>query len=362
MKVLLLFTSSHLGGAERSLTRMALSSTGVDYQLATLDGEGPWCDWVRSHGHEPWVYGEEVGLIRRLVRIVRDIKRSSIDIVYVCGVRASLMMRFLLLLLPHVNLIHGVRWNPNTNSRLDLFFRLVERTTNKLVDAWITNSAAAKKTLVTRCQIPSQKVHIIYNGLETAPTNIPPIRERAMEVLTVANLNPRKGYLEYLSVIRKVVQQIPEARFIFIGRDDMDGKVQQAIVKEGLSDIITWLGFQEDVSPWLKRARVFALPSLWGEGCPTSILEANAYMLPVVAYSIDGIPELIENDFNGILATPYNQGEFANAIIKILSDEKIAQIMGRSGRERVEKNFSLKSCIEEHHACFSTLASKRKRT
>lgn len=46
--VLLLFLSSELGGAERSLSRMAFVSNGVDYQLATFQGEGTWCDWIRS--------------------------------------------------------------------------------------------------------------------------------------------------------------------------------------------------------------------------------------------------------------------------------------------------------------------------
>ena len=50
MRILMVFSSSELGGAERSLTRMALASPNSVYQLATLDGEGPWCDWVRSQG------------------------------------------------------------------------------------------------------------------------------------------------------------------------------------------------------------------------------------------------------------------------------------------------------------------------
>ena len=57
ISVLMVFSSSELGGAERSLTRMALTSSSIDYRLATLDGEGPWCDWVRTQGSQPIVFG-----------------------------------------------------------------------------------------------------------------------------------------------------------------------------------------------------------------------------------------------------------------------------------------------------------------
>ena len=66
--VLLVFSSSELGGAERSLTRMALVSSPNVYQLATLDGEGPWCDWVRSQGLQPLVFGVRRGALHGTLR------------------------------------------------------------------------------------------------------------------------------------------------------------------------------------------------------------------------------------------------------------------------------------------------------
>ena len=55
--VLILFSSSQLGGAEKSLTSMAFVSDEVNYILGTLDSEGPWCDLVRGNGFSPVVYG-----------------------------------------------------------------------------------------------------------------------------------------------------------------------------------------------------------------------------------------------------------------------------------------------------------------
>jgi glycosyltransferase involved in cell wall biosynthesis len=361
IRVLLLFSSSELGGAERSLSRMAFASQGVDYQLATWYGEGPWCDWVRSQGREPLVlgrWGAGGGLmLGAFWRLIRHVRSHRVDVIYVCGARAALLLRLLRIFLPGIKLVHGVRWNPDSDSRLDRFFRLMERLTHSLADAWITNSAVAKQTLVSRCRIPAGRVFVIYNGLESLPADVPPLSVRPMEVLTVANLSPRKGHREYLQVVRAVLKAVPDAKFVFVGRDDMNGEVQQAIEAAGLSSHVRYEGFQADVSPWFMRARLMVLPSLWGEGCPTSILEGFAYGLPIVAYAIDGIPELIDDGVDGLLVSPNKPDELANAIVRILENPLTEGSMGTMGRKKVVSRFTLARCADEHAQTFHKLIS-----
>ena len=98
-------------------------------------------------------------------------------------------MRFLKFLLPSVKLIHGIRWNPNTDSKLDRFFRAIERRFSWLIDGYITNSEIAKETLIVLCKINAKKINVIYNGIEKIPDSIIEIKNRPNEILTVANLN-----------------------------------------------------------------------------------------------------------------------------------------------------------------------------
>jgi glycosyltransferase involved in cell wall biosynthesis len=357
MRVMLIFSSSQIGGAERSLSRMALASQDqeVTYQLATLDGEGPWSDWVRSQGHKPKVFGEHTGFFRMVWKLYQDINDRSTDLVYVCGARASFLFRLLLIFKPNIRLVHGVRWNPDSDSRLDRLFRLMERLTHPLVDGWIVNSAIAKKTLVRRCRIPSSKVHVIYNGIESIPSRVPPLLGRPMEVLTVANLSARKGYLEYLRVVREVADKVTGVRFIFVGRDDMNGAVQREVNRQQLDGIVEYFGFQKDIAQYYSRARLFVLPSLWGEGCPTSILEAQSHGLPVVAYKIDGIPQLVSHDTNGFLASPHNSDALATYILKLLESPTLAEEMGKSGRKTIDEAFTLEQCVNSHKAAISAI-------
>lgn len=360
MKTIIVFSSSELGGAERSLTRMALAAPPGTYQLATLDGEGPWSDWVRLQGHKPLVFGTRIGLqhgrfgISAFLTLVRYVRNENLSVLYICGLRASVWLRFLKPLLPSVKLVHGIRTTPVSNSRSDIFIRLVERWLNGFVDLYITNSQIAATTLAERCHIPKDKIKVIYNGFADMPSNILPLCERPLNILTVANLRPEKGHLEYLSAIEKVLQEFPDARFIFIGRDDMNGKVQLAIKERDLTESITHVGFQENVSSWMKVARLLVLPSL-KEGCPTSVLEAMSHGVPVVAYNVGGLPELVRNRQDGLLVPPNETICLAKAMIKLLRETDLANKMVSSSLVRSEADFQLKNCVLRHRDAFRLL-------
>ena len=351
---MMIFSSSELGGAERSLTRMALASPPKVYQLATLDGEGPWCDWVRSQGQQPLVFGVRNGSLHgglrlgALLSILRYVRIEDIQIIYICGLRASFLLRLLKPLMPRIKLVHGIRWNPNTNSRLDRFFRVVERWLNGPIDLYITNSQIAATTLVERCVISIEKIRVIHNGLVKMPTKILPLAKRPMNVLTVANLNPRKGYLEYLLAIESVLQEIPDVHFTLVGRDDMNGKLQSAIRERDLSERVCCVGFQQDVSSWMRASKLLVVPSLWNEGCPTAVLEAMSHGVPVVGYALDGLPELVRHGQDGLLVPVADTKLLAVAIIKLLREPEVANKMSASSLARSEAEFQLNSCVMKH--------------
>lgn len=360
MRVLLVFSSSQLGGAERSLSRMAFASKDVEYQFATLSNEGPWCDWIRSKGIVPYVFGQGptcFALLTACRKLVCHLRQHPVNIVYVCGSRASVVLRFTRVFMPNVKLVSGIRWNPDSRSGLDRFFRIAERFSHRLVDGWITNSNVAQQTLVKRCHIPEKKIAVIHNGLDFLHYSVVPLSKRPMEVLTVANLNPRKGHLEYLHVIQTVIKEVPETRFIFVGRDDMNGEVQRTIDAYGLSSHIRYEGFQDDVTPWYRRCRVFVLPSLWNEGCPTAILEAMSFSVPCVAFEMDGISELITSGIHGELLQRGDHKGMAEVILKLIRDTSLSSKLGQNGRLRIQTAFAIETTAQKHSEYFQNLCN-----
>jgi glycosyltransferase involved in cell wall biosynthesis len=353
--VLLLFSSSQLGGSEKSLSRMAFLSDDVNYILGTFDSEGPWCEWVRNNGFHPIIYGN-YNLISLVVKLYRDIKFQSIDVVYVSGLRASFLLRVLLIFIPKTKLIHGVRWNPNTDSLLDKSFRLVETWFSWLVDGWIVNSKATKDTLLSSCNIKKNDIYVIYNGVNL-PLNIDSFSDKSIEILTIANLNKRKGHIEYLKNISKIIDLIPNLKFIFVGRDDMNGIVQKKIIEYGLDKHVYYEGFHSDVTGFYKRAKLFVLPSLWGEGCPTTILEALSYGVPVVAHNIDGIPELINHGDDGLLLE-LNDANGFKEIVRLLNHYDNLSLMGERGRNKIKSEFTIRSCVDNHYNVINEILAK----
>jgi glycosyltransferase involved in cell wall biosynthesis len=338
----------------------------VQYTLAALDGPGAWSDWYRKLGGCPLLFGECRGNGRHgrlnpkaLWHMLVLLRQQRFNAVYVIGLRASFLLRIVKPLLNGARLVHGIRWNPNSDSRLDRVFRLVERWLGWLVDVYICNSQAAVSTLERRIGVPSKKIRGIHNGLANLPP-LPtkPLAERLPHVVVLSNLNLRKGHIEFLDVIASVAKRFPQAHFFFVGRDDMAGRVAAEIEQRGLAGIVTLTGYQVDVAPWLTETRLMVLPSLWDEGCPTSILEGQAHGLPVIAYAIDGIPELIDDGIDGILVPPGYAQTLASAIQRLLEDSVLAQRMGDAGRVKVERRFTLARCADLHSTLFSELARR----
>lgn len=366
VRVLLVFSSSELGGAERSLTRMALAGNGdVEFALATLDGPGPWVDWCRQQGRQPFVLGERHSAgrhgrfgVRAIARLAALVRRERYSALYVIGLRASIWLRLMRPWFCNVLLVQGVRWNPDSNSRLDRAFRLVERMLGWLIDCYICNSKAAAATLVQRIGIPEKKIRVIYNGLERLPPVSVQRPEHAPQILTVANLSPRKGFIEYLEqVVAPLGRRYPWLRFVIVGRDEMMGAVQRKAQALGLQKVVTFTGFRMEVAEEFNTASVFVLPSLWNEGCPTAILEAMASGLPVVAFSIDGIPELIDHEVEGLLTPARDYVGMAKAIEGLLAAPRLSARLGQAGRSKVASRFLIEHSVRTHVSTFQELSS-----
>lgn len=364
-RVLLVFSSSELGGAERSLTRMAVAADGeVEFALATLDGPGPWVDWCREQGRQPFVIGKRRRASRHgrfgvlaIVRLAALVRRQRYAALYVIGLRASIWLRLMRPWLSNVRIVQGVRWNPDSNSRLDRAFRLVEWGFGRFIDCYICNSKAAAATLAQKIGISEKKIRVIYNGLNDVPPIPARMNHPPTHVVVLANISERKGHFQFLDVVSNVLRHMPDVRFFFVGRDDMKGRLILEIERRGLASAITLTGYQPDVGRWLQDASVMVLPSLWGEGCPTSILEGQAYGLPVIAYAIDGVPELILDGIDGLLAVPGNTIALTSALLRVLAEPTLAARMGGAGRAKVAREFTLARCASLHSDVFLEVAS-----
>ena len=156
-------------------------------------------------------------------------------------------------------------------------------------------------------------------------------------LLHVASFVPEKNHAGLVRIFSKIVSDFPSAQLLLIG----EGKLKKAtenIAKEmKLDSQIHFLGKRNDVSQIMSCCDMFLLPSLI-EGLPGVILEAFATRLPVVAYNVGGIKEVVLDKETGFLTDKNNEIDFFEAINKCLSSDN--DIIKNNAYELVSKNYS----------------------
>ena len=331
----------------------------ISYDLATIGFEGDWYKWASSCGAQPIAFGSKnnniLASIVTILKVIVHIRKQNYEVVYFCGVRLSLALRLIKPLLHGVKLVHGIRSDFSSNTKLDQATRILERYGSWLIDLYISNSQAAANSLTKRCAVSNSKVKVIYNGVPSIDTESNYSASQSSDVLTVANVAQRKGYLEYLEVVKLIRSTHTEVKVLSIGADYMRGLLQQQVREQDLSDNFSYIGYCENVTTYMFSTKVFVLPALWGEGCPTVLMEAMMCGLPTVAYDIDGIGEIIDDGVNGFLIEKANSAAMANTISRLLLDADLAQQMGANAQEKAQRLWSLDKCALEHKNALTKL-------
>ncbi|MFC1941099.1 glycosyltransferase family 4 protein [Chloroflexota bacterium] len=187
--------------------------------------------------------------------------------------------------------------------------------------------------------------NIIPNGvnLEHFSPNVPPIEEFCdgkQNVLFVGRLEHRKGLIYLIKAYQQVKREIPNSRLIVVGPGTrLRKRYEKWIKRNGLEDVI-FVGrvSYDDLPRYYKTADVYCAPSTSRESFGIVLLEAMAVGKPIVASNIDGYSRVVTDGEDGLLVPPKNSRALAEALIYLLSNEKLRQRMAEKGRLRAEEN------------------------
>ena len=174
-------------------------------------------------------------------------------------------------------------------------------------------------------------IAVVPNGVDLAHFPASPVPADPV-VVVVANLIGYKRHDRFLRALAEVVTRVPEARAVLVGEGPERPRLEAMAVGLGLGERVRFAGARADVRPFLAEARVVALTSDH-EGLPNALLEAMASGRPVVATHVGGVPELVRDGFDGLLADP-DPASVARALIALLGSPGEAERMGASARER----------------------------
>jgi colanic acid/amylovoran biosynthesis glycosyltransferase len=195
------------------------------------------------------------------------------------------------------------------------------------------------------------KIHVVHCGLsledffpDAKPENDVPL------LLFVAQLAERKGaqvLVETCSILSE--RGVPfRCSMVGGGAEPEVLCLRQLVERHALDGAVELAGAvpQERLKQYLQRADLFVLPCITAsdgdmDGIPVSLMEAMAMEIPTVSTYVSGIPELIENEQSGLLVPEKDPEALADAIQRVLRDEKLRERLGKNGRCRVQAEFNI---------------------
>jgi glycosyltransferase involved in cell wall biosynthesis len=140
----------------------------------------------------------------------------------------------------------------------------------------------------------------------------------------LALFRPRKGLEVVLRAMAKLREAGISVRLRAVGCFETaayEDAIRQLAAELGLTEMIDWPGFCEDVGSQLRQMDVFVLPSLLSEGMPMSILEAMSAGTTVVATRVEGVTDVIRDGENGLLAAPGDPDDLARVLAAVIRGE-----------------------------------------
>lgn len=370
MSILFVIDNLEFGGGERGFLQIirALAAEGAAVSVAAQAG-GPFEAGVRAAGatFEPTSMTARAGLgtILRLRRLVRT---GRFALVHSQGARADFLTRLALLGLPAPRLVSTVQMPVegfDVSPLRRTLYRVFDGLGRGRVDRFIVVSRSLQNLLTADRGLPSRRVALVANGVET--DRLTPAARRqlvgpARRALGVDETTPlvgaagrlvaQKGFGDLVASMRHILARVPGARLAIAG----DGPLRDALAARaraaGLSLLLP--GFQEDVSRFLAALDVLVIPSV-REGFPMITLEGMALGLPIVATAIDGVVEQIEPDVDGLLVPPGDPGALGAAIARVLEDRALAERLGQAARHRAVALFDVSRMLDATRRVYAGL-------
>jgi glycosyltransferase involved in cell wall biosynthesis len=321
------------------------NETDVDLSLCVLRGESG-CDDFSKTG----VFVEDLNRgkmdLRTVFDLIRIIRRDRIQILHCHGYGATTFGRIAGLLTGTPVIVHEHMVDVN----IPLYQKIADKLLSPFTAKGVAVSNAVNAFMTGPRSISKQRMQVIYNCVpseycvpfsdkqkeEIAERyNVP--RDKAI-VGIVGRLDPVKGHVDFLSAAKEVLKAVPEVCFVIVGEGELRPELERYTQQLGIQDNVLFLGHCENVKEIVSLFDLLASSSL-SEGLPLNILEAMAQSKPVVATSVGGIPEVVEDGKNGFLVPVNSVGALADKITMLLSDDELRDKFGKNALEVCEKSY-----------------------
>jgi glycosyltransferase involved in cell wall biosynthesis len=229
------------------------------------------------------------------------------------------------------------------------------------VDGFLAASGAIRDVLI-KDGIPSDRIVVVHDGIDVARIAHLPAVDLHQEywlphgapvAINIAALVDHKGQKYLVEAMADVCRAMPDAHLIIFGEGPLRAALERQVHERGLDKHVLLPGFRDDVLSLAKSADLFVMSSIT-EGLGSTVLDAMAMGLPVVATCAGGLPEAVVDGETGLLVPVAHPQALAGGILQLLGDADLRARLGAAGRRRVAAHFDVE------HLVSGTLAAYRR--
>lgn len=324
-----------VAGRPDASPRAWLESRGIAYAPLPLSGRVP--DPV-----------EDRRAYRALTGLLDD---GAYDLVHAHGQKAGLLARLAAkrrrlpsVYTPHSFVYRTQALRPRLSGRLR--FRvglLAERRLARHTAVIVAVAENERRVALEDRVAPAERIVVVHPGIDVDPAARPDDSLRRFRgdgplLGFVAGLREQKGLPVLLESLEILARRGTPVRFAIVGNGPLREQVAARVDEALLAETTMLAPFEGGAARYLAALDAFVLPSLW-EGLPMAVLEAMACGLPVVASSVDGTPEAVEDGVTGFLVPPGDPDALAERIDEIATHPARRLEMGEAARRAASTRF-----------------------
>lgn len=296
------------------------------------------------------------GQIACIFKLYRLFKHLQIDVVQAHMFHANLYVAI-------AALLAGVPVVLTTEHGKNLWKRPIHHIIEKwvispLVSLRVAVSQDIRRIRVNSGDVPKDKITVIPNCVEIPNHLVKYQTGKKLQIGTVGRLIHAKDYGTLIAAFNMLVKDGLNVDLIFVGDGPERPKLESMVQNFGIEGHVTFAGFQGDVNSFLSKLDVFVLSSI-REGVPVAMLEAMAMRVPVVATKVGGIPEVVEDNVDGLLVDSQNPKMIADALRRLSKDRSLRKQIGEAGFKKVKYLFRREVICKKYEQLYIDLLDHR---